>query len=96
MRAEVNLGNYPNVDEAILETKCFKSVWVSVVLQELTFSSIKSSPNTVDGKVAHWTVGALLHRTMRTRYLKKCISISVVEGKISFVVKHLSFQSVRK
>ena len=58
-----------NVDEAKLEAKCFKTVWISSVLSHLMpLTSITSTPNTVDGKVAHWTVGALLHRTLSRYY----------------------------
>lgn len=62
-------GKYPDADAERVETECFKSAWVAVTLHEgfkfptTTPGHLKSAPNTVDGKVAHWTVGALLHRT---------------------------------
>jgi len=61
-------GNYPHSDTERLQTQCFKSVWVTVGLHEgLTFPStyghLTTAPNTVYGKVVHWTLGALLYRT---------------------------------
>jgi len=61
-------GNYPKSDVERLQTQCFKSVWLTVALHEgLTFPTkyghLTAAPNTVQGKVVHWTLGALLYRT---------------------------------
>jgi len=61
-------GSFPNSDVERLETQCFKSVWVTVALHEgLTFPAnyghLTAAPDTVNGQVVHWTLGALLYRT---------------------------------
>uniref|UniRef100_A0A646QD70 Ectonucleoside triphosphate diphosphohydrolase 4 n=1 Tax=Hemiscolopendra marginata TaxID=943146 RepID=A0A646QD70_9MYRI len=61
-------GLYPLADLHRFQTQCFKSSWLTVVLHEgLGFSKdylqLQSSPNTIGGKVAHWTLGAALYRT---------------------------------
>ena len=61
-------GGYPAADLKDLKNQCIKSAWVTVALhQGLKFpkesSHLSSSPNTVNGQVVHWTVGALLYRT---------------------------------
>lgn len=59
---------YPNIDQERLKTQCIKSVWIAVSLHEgfkfpKNFGHLTSAPNTVNGEVVHWTVGALLYRT---------------------------------
>ena len=61
-------GVYQNADLKGLKNQCIKSAWVTVALhQGLKFpknsAHLSSSPNTVNGQVVHWTVGALLYRT---------------------------------
>lgn len=61
-------GLYQNSDTERLQTQCFKSVWLTVALHEgLTFPKsyghLSAAPNTVNGQVVHWTLGALLYRT---------------------------------
>jgi len=61
-------GKYPKADKERLETQCFKSAWIAVALHQgfnfpNDYHGLTSSPNTVGGRVAHWTVGALLYRT---------------------------------
>jgi len=64
-------GVYPNSDSDRLNTQCFKSAWVSTVLHQgllfpFHYGHLTAAPNTVQGEVVHWTLGALLYRT---RYL---------------------------
>jgi len=61
-------GQYPKSDTERLQTQCFKSAWLTVALHEgLTFpqdyAHLSAAPNTVQGEVVHWTLGALLYRT---------------------------------
>ena len=51
-----------------MQTQCFKSAWVAVALHEglgfpADYAHLASAPETVNGKVVHWTLGALLYRT---------------------------------
>lgn len=61
-------GLYPKADRARLETQCFKSAWISVALHQgfqfpAEYTHMSAAPETVNGKVVHWTLGALLYRT---------------------------------
>jgi len=61
-------GSYPNSDAERLETQCFKSVWLTVALHEglgfpQKYPHLTAAPENVQGKVVHWTLGALLYRT---------------------------------
>ena len=61
-------GKYPSADMERLRTECIKSTWISVALHEGfqfpdDFAHLISAPNTVNGQVVHWTIGALLYRT---------------------------------
>ena len=61
-------GQYPKADKERVQTQCFKSNWLTVVLHEglgfpTSYSHLSAAPETVNGKVVHWTLGALLYRT---------------------------------
>jgi len=61
-------GSYPDSDSERLSTQCFKSVWLTVALHEglafpQNYGHLTGAPETVQGKVVHWTLGALLYRT---------------------------------
>merc|ERR1719219_1706110 len=71
-------GAYPTSDLKGIQNQCIKSAWITVALhQGLKFpkssAHLSSSPNTVNGQVVHWTVGALLYRTRfyPLRYMKE-------------------------
>lgn len=66
-------GSFPQADLERMKTQCFKSAWVVVALhQGLAFpenySRLTAAPNSLNGRVIHWTLGALLYRT---RFLPK-------------------------
>ena len=66
--AKFTTGQYRKADKARMETQCFKSAWMAVALHEgflfpAGYSHLSSAPETVNGKVVHWTIGALLYRT---------------------------------
>ena len=76
-------NEYPKADKERMETQCFKSAWVAVAIHEGfhfqdQYSGLTSAPNTVNGRVAHWTVGALLYRTryFPLRYLQQNYNIT--------------------
>lgn len=51
-----------------METQCFKSAWLAVALHEgfgfpPNYPGLSAAPETVNGRVVHWTIGALLYRT---------------------------------
>ena len=59
---------YSNINQDRLGNTCLKTAWVAVALHEgfhfsKEYKSLTSAPNTVNGQVVHWTVGALLYRT---------------------------------
>ncbi len=61
-------GEFPSADLERLKTQCIKSTWVAVSLHEgfkfpKKMAQMASAPNTVNGQVVHWTVGALIYRT---------------------------------
>jgi len=87
-------GAYPKSDVSRLQTQCFKSAWLTVALHEgLTFPRnyvhLSAAPNTVQGEVVHWTVGALLYRT---RYFP-LRAISKGHGDIHHGTYHNSWES---
>ncbi len=50
-----------------MRTQCFKSAWMTVALHEgvgfpAAYAKLSAAPETVNGKVVHWTIGALLYR----------------------------------
>lgn len=72
-----NAGQFRNANRQRMETQCFKSNWLIVALHEGfgfpdTYSHLSAAPETVNGKVVHWTLGALLYRTrfLPLRYVK--------------------------
>jgi hypothetical protein len=95
-------GRFPKADRERIETQCFKSAWVSVALHEGLgaprndqSNSIKlsSAPETVHGKVVHWTVGALLYRTrfLPLRYVAKMILQRFIRIVGSICGYHVSY-----
>ena len=75
---------YIKADKERMETQCFKSVWIAVALHQgfmfpNNYKLLTSAPNTVRGRVAHWTVGALLYRTryfpLRDIYIEMGMSL---------------------
>ncbi|XP_059083836.1 ectonucleoside triphosphate diphosphohydrolase 7-like isoform X2 [Tigriopus californicus] len=86
-----NAGQFRNADRQRMETQCFKSNWLTVALHEGfdfpdTYSHLSAAPETVNGKVVHWTLGALLYRT-------RFLPLRAIESKAQERVHHGPYHS---
>lgn len=86
-----NAGQFRNANRQRMETQCFKSNWLIVALHEGfgfpdTYSHLSAAPETVNGKVVHWTLGALLYRT-------RFLPLRAIEAKAQERVHHGPYHS---
>ncbi len=86
-------GDYPTADQMRMETQCFKSAWLGVALHEgfafpEDYDRLSAAPETVNGKVVHWTIGALLYRTrfLPLRYVSQPTCIIYL---LSWKLRHM-------
>ncbi len=98
-------GAFPTADVDRLKTQCFKSAWVAVALHQglafpESYSHLTAAPNSINGRVIHWTLGALIYRTrfiprryvfrffFYTYFFTKEILNIIIQKEIGGVVLH--------
>ena len=60
-------GKYQTHDLDRLKHQCMKSAWIAVALHKglkfpKDYDHLNSAPDSVNGQVVHWTIGAVLYR----------------------------------